>query len=114
MQDGSLNPNYRHGMKGTRLYGIWNHMKSRCNNFDDKQFKDYGARGIKVCKEWLKFVPFMEWALANGYTEELTIERKDNNKGYNPDNCKWATMKEQAANRRLTRDSKGKYRKVGV
>ncbi|QEM43310.1 HNH endonuclease [Bacillus phage Chotacabras] len=80
-----------HGMSRTRLYTIWKNMKQRCYNPKRKRYEYYGARGIKVCDEWHDFVPFMEWAMSNGYTEELTIDRIDSDKDYEPSNCHWIT-----------------------
>lgn len=89
-----------HGMKSTRLYRIWSGMKDRCCNPKSKYWNRYGGRGITVCDEWKNFFEnFMEWSFTNGYTDDLTIDRIDNSKGYYPDNCKWATMKEQENNR---------------
>lgn len=71
-------------------------MKDRCNNPNCRVFNDYGGRGIKVCEEWLDdFSAFQKWALANGYKEGSTIDRKDNDKGYSPDNCRWTDRKVQ-------------------
>lgn len=91
--------NYRHGMKGTRPYRAWRNMKDRCLNPKNKHWADYGGRGIKVCKEWLSFEGFwndMQWT----YEEELTLDRRDNNYHYCKSNCRWATLMEQAANKR--------------
>ncbi len=95
--------NFTHKMSKTRLYYTWYNMRVRCNRDTGKNFKDYKGRGITVCNEWEKdFVAFMEWAHANGYTEEMTIDRIDNNKGYSPDNCRWVPMAEQQRNKTTT------------
>lgn len=80
----------------------------RCTNSKDKDYKHYGGRGITVCSEWFSYDAFYEWALSSGYSDNLTLDRKDNNKGYAPDNCKWSTMKEQSRNRRNTTSINGK------
>lgn len=92
-----------HGQTETRLYHIWCTMKARCNRPSSKKYYRYGGRGIKLCQEWNDFRPFMEWALSNGYSDNLSIDRIDNDAGYNPQNCRWATTKEQANNRSTNR-----------
>lgn len=95
------NLNKTHGDTGTKLYKIWIGMKNRCNCAGNNGYKNYGARGIKVCDEWNKsYINFKEWALKNGYKDGLSIDRVNVNKDYEPNNCRWVTIKEQANNRR--------------
>jgi hypothetical protein len=89
--------------KNKRLYTIWASMIQRCTNLKNKRWESYGERGINVCEEWRNFIPFRDWALANGYDDDLTIDRIDNDRNYCPNNCRWATWKEQANNKRNTR-----------
>lgn len=92
-----------HGMFGSRLYLSWAHMISRCYNKNVKHYHNYGGRGISVCDEWREsFEKFSRWALDNGYEENLTIDRIDNNGNYEPSNCRWVTHKDQVRNRRNT------------
>ena len=91
---------YVHGGHGTRLYNIWSEIHSRCDNPNCPAYKNYGGRGIRVCDEWSSFIPFRDWALSNGYAKNLSIDRKDNDGDYSPDNCRWVTMEEQGKNRR--------------
>lgn len=89
-----------HGESKTRLYGIWCGMMSRCNNPNRIAYKDYGARGISVCDEWKDYSSFKFWAENNGYSNELTLERRDVNGNYTPSNCEWISKSEQSNNRR--------------
>ena len=94
----------KHRKSNSKLYLIWSAIKRRCCNQNSKDFKNYGGRGIKVCKEWTNnFMNFYNWAIANGYKEGLEIDRIDVNGNYEPSNCRWATIKEQNNNRRNTR-----------
>lgn len=92
-----------HGERNSRLYRIWTEIFTRCNNTRNANYKNYGARGITICDEWKDFQTFYDWAISNGYSDGLTVDRIDNDKGYSPDNCRWATIKEQCNNRRTNR-----------
>lgn len=97
-----------HGLSNSRLENIYRNMIRRCySKSNNRCFKNYGARGIMVCEEWLApapqgFLNFYNWALENGYSDELSIDRIDVNGNYEPENCRWATSQEQGRNRRNT------------
>ncbi len=89
----------RHGMCNTRIYHIWDNMKSRCYNKNKPKYKNYGARGVEVCKEWRNnFEAFYDWAINNGYNDTLSLNRIDNDGNYEPKNCAWSTATEQMNN----------------
>lgn len=96
---------FTHGfsMTNPRLFGLWETMRSRCNNPNREKYGDYGGRGIEVCDEWNRSAEaFCEWALANGYKDGLQIDRIDNNGNYEPSNCRFVTPKTNSRNKRNT------------
>lgn len=92
--------NFKHNMRKSKMYQKWTSMKRRCTNPNSVDFKNYGGRGIAVCEEWNEFEPFMEWSLKNGYDDNLELDRKDNNLGYSPNNCRYVTKRENGSNKR--------------
>jgi len=95
---------FKHGYSKTRLYKIWIDMKRRCHNSNNLDYKNYGKRGIRVCDEWeSNFTVFRDWALANGYKKNLTIDRIDSHKNYEPQNCQWLTNSENVRKANLQR-----------
>lgn len=106
-KDLMLDRSWKHHGYGTRLYNIWNSMRQRCNNPKNRAYHNYGGRGIKICQEWNDFNLFRKWALDNGYNETAnrgicTLDRKNVNDNYSPNNCRWVDMKEQSNNKRNT------------
>ena len=96
--------NKTHGDTKTRLYNIYRGMKERCLNKNYESYHRYGGRGIEICDGWKNdFVAFKKWALDNGYTENLTIDRINNDGNYEPNNCRWVDRKTQTRNRSITK-----------
>lgn len=93
----------RHGESHSRLWTIWQSMKGRCYCPTSTSWKNYGARGIKVCRAWQEYLPFRRWALSHGYAEDLTLHRLNVRKNYTPANCTWADLSTQARCTRLTK-----------
>lgn len=89
--------------KRTRLYGIWVRMRQRCYDPNSSDYNRYGGRGIKVCQEWNDYRNFYNWAMANGYNDELSIDRIDPNGNYEPSNCRWIPLTDQNRNKRNSR-----------
>lgn len=101
----------RHGESGTRLYHIWVNMRQRCNNPKNNNYKNYGGRGIEVCGEWeADFAIFGKWAIQNGYADNLTLDRIDNDGNYEPNNCRWTTRLIQRHNQRRLCDWQNLHR----
>ena len=92
------------------------YMKNRCYNIKNTRYKDYGAKGITICNEWLEDKrKFIDWALQNGFSPELSIDRIDNNKGYSPDNCRWVNQSVQSQNtRKIYSTNTSGYRGVSL
>ena len=90
---------FKHGDHKNRIHNIWNGMKQRCSNSNHPKYKYYGKRGISVCSQWLDYISFKNWALQNGYKENLCIDRINNDSNYTPDNCRWVTILDNNRNK---------------
>lgn len=101
--------NTKHGLNGTRISRIHQNMKARCNNPNNTHYHNYGGRGISVCEEWSSLSSFSEWAFSSGYNDSLTIDRVNNDKGYEPSNCRWISKSEQSYNKRISPNSATGY-----
>ena len=105
--------NKTHGLESNKFYHTWYAMVKRCNNLKSKDYKDYGARGITVCEEWLDIRNFTEWCNSTyPKLEGYTLDRINNDKGYSPENCTWSDKTAQVLNRRIMKNNKSGY--VGV
>ena len=103
----------KHGLNLNRFYGTWSKMVHRCTNPKNKKYKDYGGRGIAICEEWLNIKNFVAWAEATyPNLEGYTLDRINNDKGYSPENCRWADTTTQAINQRMQKNNKSGY--VGI
>ena len=103
--------NKTHGLRNTRLYRIWSDIKSRTLNPKRKAYQDYGGRGITICYDWKNdFMFFYTWAMKNGYSDKLSIDRIDNDGNYCPENCRWTTQTIQSRNQRIRRNNTSGYR----
>jgi len=98
----------KHGDSASSLYSTWESIKQRCTNKNNSSYINYGGRGITLYKDWYDYEAFKKWAILNGYADNLTIERNNNNAGYSPDNCCWETMALQSRNKRKRPIFKGK------
>ena len=102
-----------HGLGSTRLYNTWSKLKDRVFNLKSKDYYNYGGRGITICEEWKNdFKSFYDWAMLNGYSDELSIDRIDNDGNYCPENCRWTTRTVQNRNQRKRRDNTSGYKGV--
>ena len=104
--------NKTHGLGYTRLYIIWSTLKGRVLNPKNKAYKNYGGRGITLCDEWLDVQNFYDWAMSNGYSDELSIDRIDNDGNYCPENCRWTTQTIQTRNQRIYKNNSSGFKGV--
>lgn len=112
---GCLKGNLKHKLSNTRLYNIWQNIKSRCYNKNHNYYYNYGGRGIKICDEWLNnFEVFYEWSIHNGYDDNLTIDRININGNYEPNNCRWTDRITQQNNTRKNKYINYNGRKLTV
>jgi hypothetical protein len=104
----------KHNLSNTKLYEVWGAIKNRTLNPKNKQYNDYGGRGITICEEWLDIHNFYNWAMSNGYEEDkgLSIDRIDNDGNYEPSNCRWTTRVIQARNQRMYKNNSSGYKGV--
>lgn len=103
----------KHGKSNTRLYGIWKNIKHRCYNPNSEFYYCYGGKGIKMCDEWIEdFEAFYDWSMASGYNDNLTIDRKNNDKDYCPENCRWTDEFSQAMNHCIQKNNTSGVRGV--
>ena len=105
--------NTKHGLIGTKLYYIWGEIKRRTLNPKHKQYNGYGGRGITICGEWKNdFMSFYDWAILNGYSDKLSIDRIDNDGNYCPENCRWTTKSIQQRNKGIYKNNTSGYKGV--
>lgn len=97
-----------HNMSKHPLWGVWNSMRQRCNNSNTRSYKFYGAKGIKVCKQWSQSIPFIKWAMMNGWKPGLTLDRIDDQSDYSPENCRFITRAENSLRKRGNGKNVGK------